>query len=274
MAVKGKQGPIQRPGLRGKLSVSPKSLGVLARRLGEWALDTVLPPQCLISGQPVDAQGQILPKYWQRIQFIGDPKCDVCGVPFPFDPGRDVLCTKCLSDRPVYDRARAAFVYDDASRSLVLGLKYGDRSDGVRSYGRWMARAGADFGQGNDWIVPVPLHAARLHARRFNQSGLLGGALAKEMGLPFIPDGLKRRRRTPSQKGRDLKARQRNVRGAFEVSDRWASAVQGTSVLLVDDVLTTGATVDACATALKQAGAAHVNVLTLARVVALWRMPI
>ena len=246
----------------------------LAGRWGKTALDLVLPPQCLISGRPVEEQGQILPKYWQRIQFIGDPQCDLCGVPFPFDPGEDVLCTRCLTDRPDYDRARAAFVYDEFSRSMVLSLKHGDRTDGVRTFDRWMARTGTDVIVGSDVVIPVPLHPSRLHARRFNQSALLAQALARTVNMPFVPDLLKRRRRTPSQKGLDLKSRRRNVHNAFAVSDRWAPSVRNASILLVDDVLTTGATVEACARVLTQAGAANVNVLTLARVVALLRRPI
>jgi len=249
-------------------------LGSALRRWGSQALDLLLPPQCLISGQPVQAQGQILPKYWQRIQFIGDPKCDLCGVPFPFDPGKDVLCAKCLAEEPVYDHARAAFVYNEFSRSMVLSLKHGDRMDGVRTYARWMARACDEFLPDCDMVIPVPLHYSRLHARRFNQSGLLGQSLSQQTGLPFVPDLLKRRRRTPSQKGRDLKARRRNVKDAFEIGRRWTPALQDSSILLVDDVLTTGATVEACASALKEAGAGHVHVVTLARVVALWRTPL
>lgn len=274
MTVNGRQEPGEILGGQERPPRRFDVLGSALRRLGSTALDLLLPPQCLISGQPVQAQGQILPKYWQKIQFIGDPRCDLCGVPFPFDPGKDVLCTKCLAEKPVYDRARAAFVYDEASRSMVLSLKYGDRTDGVRTYGRWMARAAADFHQHCDFVIPVPLHYSRLHARRFNQSGLLGQSLAREIALPYVPDLLKRRRRTPSQKGRDLKARRRNVNGAFVVADRWRPAVQDASILLVDDVLTTGATVDACASVLKRAGAKDVNVLTLARVVALWRAPL
>jgi len=252
----------------------PRKVGAALRRLGSQALDLVLPPQCLISGQPVQAQGQILPKYWQQIQFIGDPKCDICGVPFPFDPGKDVLCTKCLAEKPVYDHARAAFVYNEFSRSMILSLKHGDRTDGVRTYASWMARAVAESLSDCDMVIPVPLHYSRLHSRRFNQSGLLAQSLARQTGLSFVPDLLKRRRRTPSQKGRDLQARRRNVRGAFDVSARWVPALQDSSILVVDDVLTTGATVDACASALKQAGAGKVDVVTLARVVALWRAPL
>ena len=158
-------------------------------------------------------------------------------------------------------------VYDDKSRRVVLPLKHGDRTDMARACGAWMARAGADLVAEADLVAPVPLHWRRLFIRRYNQAGLLARALARDAGATLAPDLLQRARWTGSQAGLKAKERRRNVRQAFDVPPRWQAKLEGRTVLLVDDVLTTGATVEACTRALKQAGAAHVDVLTLARVV-------
>jgi ComF family protein len=187
-------------------------------------------------------------------------------LPFEFDPGgADALCGNCIRERPAYDRARAVFRYDDASRGLVLAFKHGDRIDAAPAYARWLARAGGALIEGADLIAPVPLHWTRLFHRRYNQSALLANALARLSGRPAAPDLLRRKRRTPSQGGLGRAERARNVRNAFAV--RRGVSVEGKRVLLVDDVLTTGATVEACAKTLLKSGAAAVDVLTLARVV-------
>lgn len=207
--------------------------------------------------------------------FLGDQVCDACGVPFDMPVARPALCASCLRRRPLFERARAVFVYEDASRGLILKFKHGDRTDGAPAFGRWLARAGADLIRDADVIAPVPLHWTRLWRRRYNQAALLAQAMVKTYGAqqaiesekPVVLDLLQRHRRTPSQGGLSYRGRQRNVQGAFRPGKRMRARVMGKRVLLIDDVYTTGATAEACARTLLRAGAAAVDFLTLARVV-------
>ena len=237
------------------------------RRTGLLALDMVLPPRCLRCGVTVDGVGALCPDCWGRMAFLGAPHCACCGYPFEFEMAPDALCAACMRDHPAFDRARAVLRYDEASRDLVLAFKHADRTDGAPAYGRWLARAGAELLPDADVIAAVPLHWSRLFARRYNQAALLALALGREAGLPAVPDLLARARRTPSQGRLSAAARERNVAGAFTVRPRHRAGLAGRRVLLVDDVLTTGATAEACARVLRRAGAAAVDVLTLARVV-------
>ena len=168
---------------------------------------------------------------------------------------------------PAFDRARAVFRYDDASRGLVLGFKHADETHAAPAYGRWLARAGADLLTDADLVAPVPLHRWRLLYRRYNQAALLAHAVARQSGVRLAVDLLARRRHTPQQGRMSSLARRRNVRSAFAVRPQWRQAVEGKRVLLIDDVLTTGATVEECARVLLRHGASGVDVVTLARVV-------
>jgi ComF family protein len=179
-----------------------------------------------------------------------------------------------IADPPAYYRARAAVRFDDVARTLVHALKYGDRLDLAPMMGRWMATAGRSLTAEADAIIPVPLHWRRYWARRFNQSALLAEAIAKASQVPLVLGALRRVKATPQQVGLSQSARALNVQGAFRVSPSGKAAVAGRRLILVDDVITTGATVDASARALLRAGAAEVNVLTFARVVAAARPPI
>ncbi|WP_375594333.1 ComF family protein [Algihabitans albus] len=230
-------------------------------------LDALLPPRCLVTNAAVDLPGQLSPVAWQAIDFIDPPICPCCGLPFEVDPGPGALCGACLRAQPAYTRARAVMRYDDGSRPLVLRFKHADRTEAAPAFARWMARAGAAQLEACDLIVPVPLHRWRLLRRRYNQSALLALQLGRLSGKPVAPDLLRRRRNTPSQGRLSRAQRQQNVRGAFTVAPGRVSEVTGNGILLIDDVLTTGATVEACARVLKRAGAARVEVLTLARAV-------
>ena len=230
------------------------------------AIDAALPARCLISDELVGQKGQIAPAAWGRVHFIEKPVCACCGVPLPFDPGAGIVCVGCAARTPAYDCARAAFIYNDASRRMILNYKHGGRMDGIAAYAKWMARAGEDVLDMSDLIVPVPLHYTRLVRRRFNQSAILAQRLGSLIGKTAAVDLLKRDRRTPSQFGKNWRDRRRNVAGVFSVRPRWRTRVQGAGVVLIDDVLTTGATVEACAKVLKACGARAVCVLTLARV--------
>ena len=237
------------------------------RQAGQMLLNAILPPLCLGCGEIVAVPGSLCAVCWQSFAFIAPPGCARCGVPFTEDLGPDAECAECLAHPPRFRRARSALVYDDKSRRLILPLKHGDRTDMARACGGWMARAGAELLTEADLVAPVPLHWRRLFTRRYNQALLLARRVSGDAGLRLAPDLLRRRRWTGSQAGLKAKERRRNVRLAFDIHPRWAPGLKGCSVLLVDDVLTTGATVDACVRALERGGARHVDVLTLARVV-------
>jgi ComF family protein len=237
------------------------------KRLGGSLVDAILPPLCLGCGEIVALPGALCAACWQGFSFIAPPGCTRCGVPFAEDLGPDAQCADCLAHPPRFRRARAVLVYDDKSRRLVLPFKHGDRTDMARACSGWMVRAGADLLGETDILAPVPLHWRRLFTRRYNQAVLLAAGVARDANLRLAPDLLRRRRWTGSQAGLKASERRRNVRFAFDVHPDWRSELKGRSVLLVDDVLTTGATVDACVRVLEHAGARHVDVLTLARVV-------
>lgn len=238
-----------------------------ARGIGRTALDALLPPRCLSCGASVDAPGALCAACWAGIEFIAPPLCDCCGFPFEIEAGPDALCAACLARRPRYRRARAAFRYGEDSRRLVLMFKHADRLDPAPAFGRWMAQAGAELLADADLIAPVPLHRWRLLWRRYNQSAELARAIGRLRGTRVVPDLLQRRRHTPPQTDMNPRERRLNVAGAFRINPRRRVDVHDKAVLLIDDVLTTGATVEACARVLLRAGAASVDVLTLARVV-------
>ena len=211
---------------------------------------------------------------WSKLSFIEPPFCAQLGIPFTYDPGPGLLSMEAIASPPAYDRARAAVRYDEIARALVHGFKYGDRLDLAPMMGRWMARAGHELLGGADGLVPVPLHWRRLWARRFNQSAALSGAISGLSGVPVLHGALSRTRATAQQVGLPKNQRANNVQGAFKVLPARKADVKGRRLILVDDVLTSGATVDTCAKALLRAGAAHVDVLVFARVVAPIRTPI
>ena len=216
---------------------------------------------------PGGRTGPALRHVLEPIRFIEAPLCACCGHPFEFNSGPDSLCGDCVAHPPAYTRARAVMIYDDASRDLILGFKRGDRLEGAPAFGHWMARSGRKLLDGADLVVPVPLHRRRLFFRRFNQAAVLAQAIARTSGVPALTDGLIRKKPTPSQAGLSRAGRIRNVRGVFAIRPRHKERLQGRHVILVDDVMTTGATVKSCTRALLKGGAASVSVLTLARVV-------
>ena len=232
-------------------------------RIGRAVVDGVLPPRCLACGETVGAPDALCGRCWGAITFFTPPWCAACGTPFPHPMGEDALCGACASDRRSWDRARAVLRYDKHSRHLVLGLKHGDRTHVVGAFGRWMHRAGGEVLADADLLVPVPLHWTRLLQRRYNHAALLAQAIRAAGGPQVAADWLIRRRRTPAQGHLGPAARERNVRGAFAIQRRRSFA--GKRVVVIDDVMTTGATVEECARVLKRAGAASVSVLTLAR---------
>src|SRR5271155_3133050 len=234
------------------------------------ALDLALPPLCAACREPVEGKG-LCPACWSKLSFITRPYCERLGIPFVYDPGPGILSMEAIAAPPAYNRARAAVRFDEISRALVHALKYGDRLDLAPMMGRWIANAGGELLAEADALVPVPLHWRRLWARRFNQSATLAATISKESGVPVATGALKRVRATVQQVGLSRTERAANIQGAFRVPEDGKAAVAGRRLVLVDDVLTSGATVEGCARALLRAGATNVDVLVFARVADLGR---
>jgi ComF family protein len=234
------------------------------------AVDAVLPRLCFSCGTPLADKGLLCAGCWSQVAFISAPTCALCGLPFDYDQGPEALCGACARRRPSYDRSRAAFRYDQASKQLVLRFKHADRVEAAATFGRWLAAAASDF-KGDDVVIaPVPLHWRRLLDRRYNQAAVLAGALHRTWGCGRLqPDLLQRRIWRGSQGGLSAAQRRRNVRNAFTITARRRPLVEGRRVVLVDDVMASGATADGAARALRGAGAGAVDVVVLARVLKL-----
>lgn len=230
-------------------------------------LDSLLPPRCLGCGKETLEPASLCPPCWAALDFISRPLCETCGLPFELEAAEGARCGPCLRRPPPYGRARAALRYDDGCRRLILRFKHADRTESARLFAGWLGLAGGELLERADILVPVPLHWRRLLTRRYNQAALLAQALCRRSGLPFQPGLLVRRRATASQGRKSRNQRKRNVAGAFAVPPGRRALLRGKRVLLIDDVMTTGATVEACAKTLLRAGAAEVSVLLLARVV-------
>lgn len=243
------------------------------RAAGGFVLDLGLPPLCP-SCRGLIGDAALCAECWSKLGFIAPPYCDRLGVPFAYDPGPGVLSMQAIADPPAYGRARAVVRYDDVARTLVHALKYGDRLDLVPALGRWMARAGQELLAGADALVPVPLHWRRLWARRFNQSASFAAVISDLSGVVVAPFVLQRVRATKQQVGLSKSERAQNVQGAFKVPPEAKTEIAGRRLVLIDDVLTSGATVEACTRALLRAGAGNVDVLVFARVVDGGRTPI
>src|SRR6266550_6901839 len=253
-------------------SISTHLRGALAACRGAWvhaarlALDIALPTLCVACREPVDGEG-VCAECWARLSFIAPPFCPKLGIPFVYDPGPELLSMEAIANPPAYQRARAAVRYDDVARTLVHALKYQDRTDLAPAMGRWMARAGQELLDAADVLVPVPLHWRRGWSRRYNQSGALARVISRQSGVKLASEALRRIRATEQQIGLSRPQRASNVQGAFKVATERSADIAGRRVILVDDVLTSGATTDACARALLRAKAASVDVLVFARVV-------
>ncbi len=237
------------------------------REITSRGLNVILPPHCLSCNRIVDSTHSLCAACWNAMTFIVPPYCARCGLPFETDIGAGAICGACAAVAPGFDRCRSAAVYDAASRSLILAFKRGDRTELSVAFGRWMAHAGAEVLSEADALVPVPLHWGRLFSRRYNQAALLAYAVSRLASVPVAVDVLRRHRRTRSMAHKSARARAENVRGAIDVKPSRRAFVEGRALVIVDDVLTTGATVGVCARALKRAGAKRVDVLTLARAV-------
>ncbi len=256
----------------------------LPQRFGRAALDVIYPPQSLLSGAPSTGLN-IESELWRAVTFLDEPCCKSCGYPFEFDIGNvdeepldnealgsetlggESYCAACTARPPAFDSARAAFAYDEMSRKLVLDFKHGGRMMGLPVFASHMARAGRMMLAKADYIVPVPLHPKRLRSRRYNQAAILARALSKNSPAQFDPDILQRVKNTAPQGGQTHASRADNVRAAFALREGSQERLRGAHIVLVDDVYTSGATLQACAKVLRRGGASHIDGLCLARVV-------
>ncbi|RZJ44756.1 MAG: ComF family protein [Brevundimonas sp.] len=236
-------------------------------KLGRGVIDLLLPPLAHDSPEATASAG-LTADAWNRVIFLEDPVCDGCGVAFEMDGGAFAAerCPACLAQPYAFARARAACIYDEASRGLILKFKHGDHQPFASLFARWLSRAAAPLLAEADVIVPVPLHRWRLLSRRFNQAAEIARPLARDAGLDYVPDALIRQTHTTSQGGKSARGRRLNVKKAFALTPAGARRIRGRRILLIDDVLTTGATAEACARALLQAGARAVDLAVIARV--------
>jgi len=246
---------------------SARHLHRLLRNGLHGAIGIVYPPTCIACRAATGEAQALCPACWRGIGFIERPYCERLGTPFPVDLGAGLLSPAAIADPPVFARARAVCRFDGTARELVHRLKYGDRVELSLTLGRMMAQAGRELAADADIVLPVPLHRTRLWRRRFNQAAALAGIVSRETGLPLAATALTRIRRTRQQIGLTRAQRAENLQGAFHVSAAARGQIEGRRILLVDDVLTTGATVNAASRALMRAGASAVDVLTFARVV-------
>jgi len=239
------------------------------RRLVHSLADVLVPPVCLACHARLDQPDALCGRCWQGVSFVRQPLCDRLGIPLPFGvPGDVLVSAAAVADPPAWARARAVAVYESGSviAGLIHAMKYADRHDARRMLGRWLAEAGRDLLADADLIVPVPLTRRRLIQRQFNQSALLAREVSHLTQVPWAPAALAKVRETRPQVTLSGSARRENLRGAFRVTKSGESAVAGRKVVLLDDVITTGATAESATKALLSAGAARVDVLAVALV--------
>lgn len=238
----------------------------LWREAMRWPASVLFPATCPGCRRHVSRPGTLCARCWPALRLIERPWCEITGIPFSHDLGEGIVSADAIANPPAFDRARAAVAYSDVARRMVQNLKFRNRTDLAPWMAGWMARVGRELMVDCHVVVPVPLHRRRFLMRGFNQAAELARPLSVDGGLDFAPQALRRRKPTRQQVGLALAQRQTNVCGAFEVNEAAAIVIRGRRVLLVDDVLTTGATVSACARTLKRAGATGVDVLAFARV--------
>lgn len=227
--------------------------------------DLIFPHHALDGGSRVGSAG-LTAGGWGKVVFLDDPVCDGCGLPFDYDLGPGVRCAACEARPRAFSRARAACLYDEHSRDLILQFKHADRTDLALMFSLWLGRAASALIAQADAVVPVPMHPLRLLRRRYNQAAEMARPLARRAGVAYWPGAVVRRRAGESQAGKSGSGRRRNVQGAYACPPGWSRRLAGKRILLVDDVMTTGATAEACAKALLKAGAAGVDLAVVARV--------
>ncbi|MDB2415140.1 ComF family protein [Rickettsiales bacterium] len=228
-------------------------------------VNIIYPPQCFSCNVSIYEHGHLCPECWESIQFVRPPYCQKCSFPFEYSIEGENLCAECIKSPPAFNKARCAFLYDDNSRKIVTSFKFGDKTHSHMTLAKMMISSATDLLKEVDIIVPVPLHRLRLLKRKYNQSAILAHSISKYTDIAVVPDLLIRNRNTPPQSGLTQRQRHKNMKNAFSVREKYHQFIDEKKVMLIDDVMTTGATIEACTKALFKSGAAEVYVLTLAR---------
>jgi ComF family protein len=234
-----------------------------ALKIKQAILDIVMPPRCISCGVMVNEHGGICPECWKDTKFIGTHQCKICGLPFEFDMGKDALCKYCTSEKPKFSKVRSVCEYDGVARKIAVKFKFRDHTHLAKPLAKLMINAAPELVVKADIITPVPLHFRRRISRKYNQAGLLALNIAKISGIKYQPLLMQRTRATKRQTSLNRQQRQENVENAFTCS---VADLKGKTILLIDDVMTTGSTLNECAKALKAQGAQRVYGLVFARV--------
>lgn len=246
----------------------PKRLKELVLKQSESSfhslIEFIFPSVCSNCLSPIEISNNICPSCWEDIDFIMPPYCEIKGTPFPFNIEQGTISASALKHPPSYDKARSVALYEGTMRELIHKLKYKDRHELTNLFVNWMKLAGNELLNQTDIIIPIPLYKTRLWQRRFNQSALLAKRLSKQTNLPYDCSILTRRKKTKSQVGLTAKERQQNLKNAFFIEDSKKELIEDKSILLIDDVITTGVTVNTAASILKHVGASKVYILSLA----------
>ncbi len=230
-------------------------------------LNLILPPRCIKCRNIVEKSGGLCSYCWSKIEFITKSNCSICGFPFEYDMGVDTPCAACIAKKPPYDKAVAVFIYNDKSSDLITYFKYGDKIHAASTFAELMYNKCRDQIDDADIIIPVPLHPKRLLRRRYNQSALISNHINRLSGVDTIPDLMSRKKNNVPQASLSKKERLQNVKGAFSIKKKYINILQNKNIILIDDVMTTGATVSECAKVLKKSGASKVEIITLAKTV-------
>lgn len=241
-----------------------KKLHKLTKETSKSLIDYLFPPVCLNCLTPLEEPHKVCSDCWQNIEFLVAPLCEIKGTPFPFDLEPGTISATAIKNPPEYDKARGVAAYQGTMKDLIHKLKYNDRHELLNLLVNWMKFSGKELIQQSDLIVPIPLYKSRLWERRFNQSALLAKRLSEQTKTPYDCSIFHRKKKTRSQVGLTSKERYQNLKNAFIIEEEKRSKLQGKSILVIDDVITTGATINSAAIALKKSGARSVNILSLA----------
>lgn len=228
-------------------------------------IELIFPNQCLYCSKLIGQEGAFCNCCWKKLQFITDPKCNICSHPFEFQVADNLICAKCLSDKPSYDKAITVFRYNQIIKKVIGDFKYRDTTYLAKKFARILFNRASSEIDKTDFIIAVPLHKKRLRKRKFNQAILLTKELSKLSKKEFFYDFLLRIKNTTAQAGLRKKQREKNLRGAFALNEKYKEIVKGKKILLIDDVMTTGTTLENCAKVLKKSGAKEVNILVIAK---------
>ncbi len=229
-------------------------------------LDVIYPPICIVCGNSVYEHGSICSKCWECINFISDPQCQICGFPFDFQVIEGAICAGCAYKKPYFSKARSVFLYDENSQKIITNFKYRDKTEYSSFFSRWMVRIGSNMLDECDFIIPIPLHPLKLFLRKYNQASLIANELHKHSKKKVLYNAIIRIKYTTKQASLVRKNRFKNIKGAFRINKKYIKLLEGKNILLVDDVITTGATINECAKSLIKQGKVHkVEALTVAK---------